>query len=211
MERDKAAIYLLAATELDRRAFRLLLGAINYQVDLESDFSAVAVWEAMRSKPRLALTVADHASGAVRDALQMIPRLCADTRILAVSASVEEPFLKEWRGCKLDGYVVKDGGADELREAIRVLFEGGSYFSAGTRETLSLERSADDMLASLSRRESELFPLLAKGLTLREAAAAMTVSYKTADSYRTSLLRKLGVRDRVELARLAIRKRIIEP
>jgi len=54
-------------------------------------------------------------------------------------------------------------------------------------------------------------PLIARGMRLRDAAASMSVSYKTADSYRTSLLRKLGVRDRVELARLAIRERIIEP
>jgi len=66
-------------------------------------------------------------------------------------------------------------------------------------------------LATLSQREIELLPLLARGMTLREAASKMAVSYKTADSYRTSLLRKLGVRGRVELARLAIRERIIEP
>ena len=63
----------------------------------------------------------------------------------------------------------------------------------------------------LSRREAELLPLLAGGLTLRDAAFQMAVSYKTADSYRTSLLRKLGVHDRVELARYAIRERIIQP
>ena len=48
-------------------------------------------------------------------------------------------------------------------------------------------------------------------MTLRNAATKMTVSYKTADSYRTSLLRKLGLHDRVELARYAIRERIVEP
>ena len=63
----------------------------------------------------------------------------------------------------------------------------------------------------LSRRETELLPLLARGLTLRDAAATMSISYKTADSYRSSLLRKLNIRDRVELARYAIRQRIIEP
>lgn len=65
-------------------------------------------------------------------------------------------------------------------------------------------------LPRLSRRETELLPLLARGLSLRDAAARMAVSYKTADSYRTSLLRKLGVKDRVELARYAIRERIID-
>ena len=66
-------------------------------------------------------------------------------------------------------------------------------------------------MAALSQREVELLPLLARGLKLRDAAHKMMVSYKTADSYRTSLLRKLGIRDRVELARYAIRERIIDP
>lgn len=48
-------------------------------------------------------------------------------------------------------------------------------------------------------------------LNLPDAAQKMTVSYKTADSYRTSLLRKLGLRDRVELAGQAIRERIVDP
>lgn len=57
----------------------------------------------------------------------------------------------------------------------------------------------------LSRRETELLPLLARSLTLRDAAVQM------ADSYRSNLLRKLGIRDRVELARYAIRQQIIQP
>jgi len=211
MDGDNTVIYLMGPSELDRIAYRLLLQhELSFSVELESDFSAVGVWGAMRMQPTLALVTADRASAIVRDALQMIPRLCKRTRILAVSTSVTGDALKDWSACGLAGYIFKDAGIAELGAAIKAVCAGREYFSAGVSEAIKRGRKANHGLAALSPRENELFPLIATGLTLREAAAAMTVSYKTADSYRTSLMRKLAVRDRVELARLAIREHIIE-
>lgn len=212
MGENDAVVYLMGASTLDRQAYRLLLSQeLDLTVDVESGFSAVAVWAAMRAKPSLALVTADHASQTVRDALQMIPRLWKQTRILVVSAAVDEAALKDWGACEIAGYVVKDGGIDELRPAIKAVLAGQPYFSPGVFSAIEKGRTSCGGLATLSPREAELFPLLAHGMTLREAAASMTVSYKTADAYRTSLLRKLGVRGRVELARLAIREHIIDP
>jgi DNA-binding NarL/FixJ family response regulator len=222
MDENDAVIYLMGASALDRQAYRLLLRhELNLAVSVESGFSAVAVWAAMRAKPNLALVTADHASPTVRDALQMIPRLWEQTRILVVGASVDEAVLKDWGSCGIAGYVVKDGGIEELRPAIKAILAGQAYFSPGVFSAIEKGRESCSGFATLSPREAELFPLLARGMTLRDAlargmtlrdaASVMTVSYKTADAYRTSLLRKLGVRGRVELARLAIRERIIEP
>lgn len=205
-------IYLMGPAALDRRAYRLLLHyELQLSVAVESDFTPVAVWGAMRAKPDLALVTADCATPEVRDAVQMISRLRKQTKILVASASVEESVLKDWGRCGIHGYVVKDGGVEELRPAIAAVLMDKHYYSAGVREAIERGRVAADGLQTLSRREAELLPLLARGMTLREASEKMSVSYKTADSYRTSLLRKLGVRDRVELARLAIRERIIDP
>ena len=209
---NDAVVYLMGASTLDRQAYRLLLcQELNLTVNVESGFSAVAVWAAMRAKPNLALVTSDHASATVRDALQMIPRLWKQTRILVVSAAVDEAALKDWGTCNIAGYVVKDGGIDELRPAIKAVLAGQTYFSPGVFSAIEKGRESTTGFATLSPREAELFPLRARGMTLREAASTMTVSYKTADAYRTCLLRKLGVRGRVELARLAIRERIIEP
>jgi len=212
MNVSDAIIYLMGPSALDRQAYRLLLRReLRLNVSIESDFAPVSVWAAMRDKPDLALVTADRASPEVRDAILMIPRLRRETRVLVASVSVDEAVLRDWGRCGIAGYVVKDGGVVELRPAIDAVLAGATYFSAGVREAIEHGRSSTNGFETLSRRESELLPLLARGLTLREAASQMTVSYKTADSYRTSLLRKLGVHDRVELARLAIRERIIEP
>jgi DNA-binding NarL/FixJ family response regulator len=212
MNGTDAIICLLGPSALDRRAYRLLLQQeLRLTVAAESGFEPVGVWTAMRAKPDLVVVTADRPSPQVRDAVQMIPRLRKQTRILVASLSVDETVLKDWGRCRIHGYVVKDGGLEELQSAIEAVLADQSYHSAGVRETIEKGRQAANGLALLSQREIELLPLLARGLTLREAASRMTVSYKTADSYRTSMLRKLGLRDRVELARFAIRERIIDP
>jgi DNA-binding NarL/FixJ family response regulator len=212
MAEATAAIYLMGTSELDRWAYRLLLqDELSLEVAVESGFEPVAVWAAMRSKPDLALVTTDRATPVVQAAVQMIPRLRKQTRVLVTGASVDESVLRDWGRCPISGYIVKDGGCDELRLAIETVLGGQDYYSAGVREAIHHSSESDNGLSKLSRREIELLPLLARGMRLRDAASQMSLSYKTADSYRTSLLRKLGVRDRVELARYAIRERIIEP
>jgi DNA-binding NarL/FixJ family response regulator len=79
------------------------------------------------------------------------------------------------------------------------------------KNSVRLTRPRSAAVAALSRRERELLALLGKGATLKEAAAQMQVSYKTADNQKTSLMRKLGIHDRVELARFAIREGLVSP
>jgi two-component system nitrate/nitrite response regulator NarL len=205
-------VYALGPSALDRAALRLLLSErMGVLTGVESGFAPTAVWTAVRSGPDLVIVDADAPQTEVVDAMQMIVRLRPRIRTLLLSAAVEPAVVESWAVCTLQGYVVKDGGVEELRAALAALRDGREYFSEGIRLALARGATRRNGAARLSRREAELLPLLARGMTLRDAAARMTISYKTADSYRTSLLRKLGVRDRVELARYAIRQHIIEP
>lgn len=204
-------IYLLAATRLERAAMRcLLFHELNVSAEVESDFSPAQIWDAMRGKPDLALAVIDRPTPDIRDALEMIPRLRAQTTLAICGGLLDDSVLSGWADCKVNGFFFKDGGVEELRSGLSALAEDREWFSHGTRESFRREGRVMSRNASLSRRESELLPLLTKGMTLREAAVQMAVSYKTADSYRTSLLRKLGVHSRVELVRYAIRERLVE-
>ena len=206
------AIYLIGRSGLDRLAYRRLLEVdLRCAVSVESGFAPTSVWAAMRTNPELVLVEADRPQSDVVDAVQMITRLRPQAHILVISAGVEPALVEPWSRCTLHGYIVKDGGLVELRAAVDAMVDGKEYFSAGIREALTNAAASPEGAAKLSRRELDLLPLLARGMTLRDAASQMSISYKTADSYRTNLLRKLGVRDRVELARYAIRKRIIDP
>jgi DNA-binding NarL/FixJ family response regulator len=207
-----AAVHLMSQSALDRLAYRRLLAdELHLRVVADSDFRPASVWAAMRCRPDLILVDADTPHPDVVDALQMIARLRPEASIVAISVAVDPQEVEAWGRCPLQGYVVKDGGVDELRTAVDTVLAGREYFSPNTREPFNRGATRARGTQQLSRREAELLPLLARGLTLREAALQMTISYKTADSYRSNLLRKLGIRDRVELARYAIRQRIIDP
>lgn len=213
--RNRPPIMILGGSVLDRFAYRVLLRVeLGREASIESDFAPTSVWTAMRQGPAIVLVDTDRPDTAALDAVQMINHLHPETRILVVASAVDPAHVQPWSRCQIHGYVVKDGGIEELRAAFAALADGRSYFSEGVRSVIRRTRGTAanaDSLSRLSPREAELLPLLARGMKLRDAAEKMTVSYKTADSYRTSLMRKLGLRDRVELARFAIRKRIIEP
>jgi DNA-binding NarL/FixJ family response regulator len=145
------------------------------------------------------------------EAVQLLKRLLPTAKTLLVSALSDPAQLKAWGCCSITGCVAKSGGIEELRAAINAVLAGNTYFSSGTDSVLRRGRQIRTQIANLSRREAELLPLLAKGCTLREAAAQLSVAYKTADSHRTNLLRKLGLHDRVELARFAIREGLVAP
>lgn len=203
---------VLASTALDREAYAALLQTqFELAVQLQCSFEPVSIWAAMRGNPDLALVFYDRPAADIRDGIEMIPRLRAATRVIVVSGSMDPNVIESWFGCPIAAFVYKDGSLEELRAAIGAVLRGGTHYSAGTRELLCGSSRRSNGQLRLSRRESELLPLLARGLTLREAATNMAISYKTADAYRTSLMRKLGVRDRVGLARYAIRAGIVDP
>jgi len=202
----------MGATELDRLAYRVLLREeLGCVVAAECDFKATAVWMALRANPEIVLSLVDTPSTEEVESIQMINRLHPRTRVGLVSAIVDPALVERWATCRLQAYIVKSGGVEELRAGVAALLRAHTFFSSGIQQVLERAEETRNGLQKLSRREAELLPLLARGMTLREAAEAMSVSYKTADSYRSSLLRKLGLHDRVQLARYAIRERIIDP
>jgi DNA-binding NarL/FixJ family response regulator len=78
-------------------------------------------------------------------------------------------------------------------------------------DDIKLENPPRSRLSMLSPRERELLRVLARGVSLKDSAAILGISYKTADKQKASLMAKLDIHDRVELARYAIREGLVEP
>jgi len=109
-----------------------------------------------------------------------------------------------------NGYVLKSAGREKLLQAIRTAAGGENTW---TREelrrvsgALATPRLAGDVEVSLTRRESEVLKQLALGLTNKEIALAMKISYETVKEHVQNLLRKIGVTDRTQAAVWAVRK-----
>lgn len=111
------------------------------------------------------------------------------------------------------GYVVKSAASSELMDALRALCAGRTYISPSVAHHMvsAMEggAGAESPLARLTEREREVLQLIAEGLSTKEVASQLGVAVKTAESHRTSLMRKLGVHKASELVRIAIREGII--
>jgi DNA-binding NarL/FixJ family response regulator len=113
-----------------------------------------------------------------------------------------------------DAYVLKDGPRKHLLDAMAYVRDGGVYVSpllGGAAIFAQSETFAkSDPLSVLSPREREVFRLLVNGDRAKEIAAMLDLSPKTIDTYRSSLMRKLGVEDVVSLVKFAFDKGIVD-
>jgi DNA-binding NarL/FixJ family response regulator len=151
--------------------------------------------------------------------LETLERLRAkhpEVKVVLLSVHGDPPFIQSAITLGADGYVLKDGRAAEVITAIRAVIKGGSYFSpVVAREIVEQLRSPkqanDEPFSLLSGREREVLHLIAEGLSAKEVASELSISTKTVEAHRTSLMRKLGVRKATELVRYALRHGLIEP
>ncbi len=139
-----------------------------------------------------------------------------DVKVILLSVHDDTPFIQSAISLGADGYVLKNGRADEIITAIRAVTKGGSYFSPVVAKEIVEQLRAPpsknhDPFSVLSTREREVLHLIAEGLSAKEVASELQISTKTVEAHRTSLMRKLGVRKATELVRYALRHGLIEP
>lgn len=142
--------------------------------------------------------------------LACIRRICLRdpaARILVFSIHDELVYVTRALECGARGYVTKNSAPDILPDAVRRLYAGETFLEESiARRMVPHSRHAPAEAVSidtLSAREFDVFCLLAKGLTTREVATQLRLSYKTASNYRTQIKRKLGVNTSAEMRRLA--------
>ena len=136
-------------------------------------------------------------------------------RLLMLSMYDNEQFLFEALKAGASGYVLKSGADDDIVEACRAAMRGQSFLypSAVTRLVRDfLDRAdKDGGYDPLTPRELEVLKLIAEGKSSREIAGLLVISVKTVDRHRADILHRLGLRDRVDLTRYAIRRGLIQP
>jgi DNA-binding NarL/FixJ family response regulator len=136
-------------------------------------------------------------------------------RTLMLSMHENEQFLFEALRAGASGYVLKTAADRDLVRACRATMRGETFLYAGAvaalvRDHLDRARSGGDV-DPLTPRELEVLKLVAEGHTSDEIAEMLVISRKTVDRHRANMLEKLGMRDRVELTRYAIRRGLIAP
>jgi DNA-binding NarL/FixJ family response regulator len=212
----KTRILLADDHALVRRGLKLVL-------DAEPDLKVVA--EAGDGAEALQLVLGGGVDLAIVDismprmtGLQAVAELHQrrpEVRSLILSMYENERYLYEALKAGASGYVLKTAADRDLVEACRAAMRGEPFLYPSAVQTLIrdvIERAGErgDEFEPLTPRELEVLKLIAEGNTSKEIAALLVLSIKTVERHRANILEKLGMRDRVDLTRYAIRRGLIQ-
>ena len=151
------------------------------------------------------------------DAAREITRRRPGTRALMLSMHDNEEYFFQALKSGASGYVLKSAADRDLVDACRAAMRGepaifGGAVSALIRDYLDrVKRGEEGREEVLTPRELEVVKLIAEAYTNDQIAEELVISRKTVERHRANILEKLGMRDRVELTRYAIRRGLIEP
>jgi DNA-binding NarL/FixJ family response regulator len=157
-----------------------------------------------RTAPHLVLLDLSLEDGSGLELARMLYRTRSKTRVLVMTAFGDHFAASEALKYGVAGYFMKEQPTSELLAAIEAVIHGGTYVPPSLAARLTAGTSTDhNPLASLSRREREIFRLAVLGSSSRELAERLFISVKTVDSHLLNIARKLGVRMTAGLVRFA--------
>ncbi|WP_101524575.1 response regulator [Nocardioides houyundeii] len=213
-----ARVLLADDHALVRRGVRLILdNEPDLQVVAEAADGAEAVQLVRDVEVDLAILDVAMPRMTGLQAAREISRRADPPKILMLSMHDNEQYFFESLRVGACGYVLKSVADRDLVDACRAALRGESFLYPGAESALVrdyLERLArGERLprAVLTPREDELVKLIAEGFSSREIARMLTISIRTVERHRENILAKLGMRDRTEITRYAIRVGLIEP
>ena len=184
------------------------------RVVAEAEDGVDAVERTLSEKPDVAILDVAMPRMTGIQAAREIKAHAPDTTVLLLSMYDDERYFFDGLKAGASGYVLKRAADDELIEAVRAVAEGRPFLSAATQGSIIrewLERAEEQPRDPLTPRELDVVKLIAEAYTNKQIAEILKVSEKTVESHRANVLQKLGMRDRVELVRYAIRRGLIEP
>jgi DNA-binding NarL/FixJ family response regulator len=187
---------------------------VDMQVAAEAEDGIEAVERALQARPDVAVLDVSmprltglHAARQIRDHAESI-------QVLMLSMHDDEAYFFDALEAGASGYVSKRGADSDLIDAIRTVAGGRTFLNSRTQSALMrrwLEDGVTERPDELTPRELEVTKLIAEAYTNRQIAEALHLAEKTVESHRANVLGKLGMRDRVELVRYAIRRGLVEP
>jgi DNA-binding NarL/FixJ family response regulator len=194
---------------------KVLNAKSDLEVVAEAEDGREAVDKAMTEEVHLAvLDVSMPRMTGIQAAAELQKRK-PELKTLMLSMHDSEQFLFEALKAGASGYVLKTGADTDIVDACRAAMRGESYLYPSAVTTLVrdyVERGGrgEEQFDVLTPRELEVLKLIAEAHTSKQIAEALFISIKTVERHRQNILDKLGMRDRVELTRYAIRRGLIQ-
>jgi DNA-binding NarL/FixJ family response regulator len=192
---------------------------LRHMLSIDSDVRVIA--EATTGEEALSLALAHKPDIVILDitmplgnGLEVAARLrevLPSARVIMLSVHDRREYIVQSVRVGAAGYLCKDSSPAELREAVRVAHQGGTFFSAPAAQQLESGASVDlehevrlGKLALLTSRERDVLQGVARGATSREIGAGLGISPRTVETHRENIMRKLEIKSIAGLTRFAI-------
>jgi two-component system, NarL family, response regulator NreC len=199
-----------------RRGVRNLLEAeADFSVVGEAEDGLQAVQMAEKLRPDILIVdiLMPNLNGL--EVLKQVSHRSPNTRKIVLSMHSADPYVVEAFRSGASGYILKDGAPDELIYAIRHVLLDYKYLSPKLPDRLiaalteSPGNAEQDKYETLTNREREIFQMTAEGRTSQEIGDKLMISPRTVEVHRSNLTSKLGIKNQVDLIRIAIKRGIL--
>ena len=202
--------------DIVRRGLKLVMDReSDLEVVAEAADGAEAVERALATDVHLAILDVSMPRMTGLQAVRELARRKPELRSLILSMYENEQFLFEALKAGASGYVLKSGADRDIVEACRSAMRGETFLYPSAASALVRDFIQGDATNGsfdpLTPREQQIVKLIAEAHPSKEIASMLTISVKTVERHRSNILEKLGMRDRVELTRYAIRRGLVEP
>jgi DNA-binding NarL/FixJ family response regulator len=199
----------------------IVRGGLKLLIDRQPDLEVVAEAEdgvdafeqALATKPDLCVLDVSMPRLTGLQAARQIRAHLPNTQVLMLSMHDDQRYVFDALKAGAAGYVLKRDVDDALLDAIRAISRGEAFVTHAVERSLIRDWMSDTSTGPdepLSPREQEVLKLISEAHTNREIAETLHLAEKTVESHRANILRKLGMRDRVQLVRYAIKRGLIE-
>jgi DNA-binding NarL/FixJ family response regulator len=209
----KTTLLLVDDHTLTRSGLRLLLELVgDFEVLGEAQNGREAITLAANLRPDIVLMDLTMPELNGLEAMRHILRDCPGTKVLVVSAHLEENRVREALRAGATGYLVKSAATSELEIAIRAALKGNSYLSPEVSNILVRSLDGNPLAGTadpLTSRQREILQMLAEGKSTKEIAFSLNLSIKTAEAHRCQIMNRLDIHDLAGLVRYALRAGLI--
>jgi DNA-binding NarL/FixJ family response regulator len=149
------------------------------------------------------------------EATRQILKSTSDAKIFILSAHGDDAYVEQAMAIGASGFLIKQSAPNILPLAIREIYKGSEFFSPIISRRLLQQQHRDqqrgeDETPKLSSREMEVLQLVAEGKANKQTAEELSISIKTVEKHRQSLMDKLNIHDTAGLTRYAIAAGVIE-
>ena len=146
------------------------------------------------------------------DATRELARVSPHTRTILLTMHADRPYVVEAMQAGAKGYVLKTQAGEDLVRAIEEVSRGALYVSPGVAVSLvDAILDKDESPASLlTPRERQILQLIAESKSTKQIARILGISYKTAESHRSRLMKKLDIHETAGLVRYAVRRGLVQ-